>query len=119
MLGSLVRLVITAIAIIAAAYLFPSYLSVPDYRSVEGFGSVVLFAFVLAALNALVRPILLLFTLPLNLITLGLFTFVVNAAVFWLATAIPLGVSVSGFTGAFLAALTVSVISFVLSRAVP
>jgi putative membrane protein len=119
MLSGLVRLVITAISVIVAAYLLPAYLSISDYQSVEGFGKLVLFAFVLAVLNALVRPVLLLFTLPLNLMTLGLFTFVVNALVFWLATSFQLGVNVNGFLGAFLAALAVSVISSVLSKVVP
>ncbi len=113
MLGGLLRLVITAIAVVVAAYLLPEQISV------GGLGSVLLFAFVLGVLNALVKPILLLLTLPLNLVTLGLFTFVVNAFVFWLAAQLPLGVSVRGFVGAFLAALVVSAVSFVLSRVVP
>lgn len=117
-MGALLRLVITAIAIAVAAYLLPA-----RYLAVEDAGSVLLFALVLGVLNALVRPILLFFTLPLNLLTLGLFTFVVNAFVFWLATRLPLGVSVGGaaggLEGAFFAALVVSVVSFVLSRLVP
>lgn len=113
MVGALLRLLITAIAVVVAAYLLPGYLSV------GGAGSVLLFAFVLGVLNALVRPVLLFFTLPLNILTLGLFTFVINAVVFWLAAQLPLGVMVSGFLGAFLAALVVSAVSFVLSKAVP
>lgn len=91
----------------------------PDQVRVGDLGSVLLFALVLGLLNALLRPILLFFTLPINILTLGLFTLVVNALVFWLATQFPLGVSVNGFTGAFLGALVVSVVSFVLSRLVP
>lgn len=109
-LGVLVRLVITAIAVVIAGYLLPDQVHVGDL------GSVLLFALVLGLLNALVRPVLLLLTLPINILTLGLFTLVVNALVFWLATLFPLGVSVNGFTGAFLGALVVSVVSFVLSR---
>lgn len=86
---------------------------------VGNFGSTLIFALVLGVLNALLKPILLLLTLPLNILTLGLFTLVVNGIVFWLATMFPLGVTVSGFTGAFLAALVVSIISFILSRFVP
>ena len=112
MAGALVRLIITAISVVVAAYLLPQYLTV------GGIESVLLFALVLGVLNALVRPVLLLFTLPLNLITLGLFTFVINAIVFWLAAQLPVGVEVNGFVGAFLAALLVSIISFVLSRLV-
>ena len=111
--GALLRLIITAIAIVVAAYLLPEYLSV------GGVGSVVMFAVVLGVLNVLVKPVLLFFTLPLNLLTLGLFTLVINAIVFWLAAQFPLGVSVSGFVGAFLAALVISVVSFVLAKATP
>ncbi len=107
------RLLMTAIAIVVAAYLLPENLSV------GGVGSVLMFAFVLGLLNALMKPVLLFFTLPLNVLTLGLFTFVVNAVVFWLAAQFPLGVHVNGFLGAFLAALVVSVVSFILSKAVP
>jgi len=78
-----------------------------------------MFAVVLGVLNALVKPVLLFFTLPLNLLTLGLFTLVINAIVFWLAAQFPLGVSVSGFVGAFLAALVISLVSFVLAKATP
>ncbi len=113
MSGALLRLTITAIAIVVAAYLLPEQLAI---RSV---GSVLMFAVVLGVLNVLVKPILLFFTLPLNFLTLGLFTLVINAFVFWLAAQFPLGVRVSGFEGAFLSALVVSVVSFVVARATP
>lgn len=112
MAGAIVRLVITAISVVVAAYLLPQYLTV------GGLESVLLFALILGLLNALVRPILLFFTLPLNFLTLGLFTFVINAAVFWLAAQAPVGVQVEGFWGAFLAALVVTIVSFILSRLV-
>jgi putative membrane protein len=79
-------------------------------------GAAVVFALALGVLNAFVRPILLLLTLPLNLLTLGLFTFVVNALVFWMASGIDLGVRVDNFVAAFLGALVVSAVSFVASR---
>ncbi len=112
-MGALVRVVITAISVVVAAYLLPDRLQIGDI------GSVLLFAVVLGLLNTVLKPILLLLTLPINLLTLGLFTLVVNGLVFWLATWFPLGVIVSDFVGAFLAALVVSVVSFVLSRLVP
>jgi putative membrane protein len=71
----------------------------------------------LGVLNAFLRPVLLLLTLPLTIITLGLFTLVVNAIVFWLATLPNIGVHVDGAIGAFVGALIVSVVSFVASRA--
>ena len=77
------------------------------------------FALILGLLNAFLRPILLLLTLPLNLLTLGLFTLVVNAIVFWLATVVQGGgVQVANFGAAFLGALLVSVVSFVASRVI-
>ncbi len=112
-LGAIVRLIITAISVLVAANVLPGRLEIRDL------GSVLVFAFVLGVLNALVRPVLLLLTLPLNILTLGLFTLVINAIVFWLAAQFPLGVYVSGFVSAFLAALVVSVVSFILSRFVP
>jgi putative membrane protein len=78
----------------------------------------VIFAVILGLLNAFLRPILLLLTLPLTLLTLGLFTFVVNALVFWVASLfLQDSVKVEGFGGAFVGALTVSVVSFLGSRA--
>ena len=77
------------------------------------------FALILGVLNAFLRPILLLLTLPLNLLTLGLFTLVVNAIVFWLASVLEGGsVQVADFGAAFLGALLVSIVSFVASRVI-
>lgn len=106
----LLRLVISSLAVLLASALFRPRISV---SSVE---AAILFALVLGICNALIRPILLLLTLPLTLLTLGLFTLVVNALVFWVATVVPVGVSVSGFDGAFLGALTVSVVSLLAGR---
>lgn len=109
----LFRLLITAVAVMLAGVVLPNNLV-----KVDDFGSALIFAVVLGILNAFVRPILLLLTFPLTLLTLGLFTFVVNALVFWLATLLPVGVRVAGFWGAFLGALVVSVVSFLTSRAI-
>ena len=83
----LFRLLITAVAVMLAGVVLPNNLV-----KVDDFGSALIFAVVLGILNAFVRPILLLLTFPLTLLTLGLFTFVVNALVFWLATLLPVGV---------------------------
>jgi putative membrane protein len=109
MVQLLLRLVITAAAVWLAATLFPNQIQV---RSVE---AALLFAVVLGVLNAVVRPILFFFTLPLTLLTLGLFIIVLNALVFWLATLLPVGVEVSGFGGALLGAIIVSVCSLLAS----
>jgi len=103
------RLLITAGAVLLAGYLVPTVV-------VDNLTSALLFAFVLGILNAFLRPILLLLTLPLTIITLGLFTLIVNAIVFWVATLFPVGVHVESIGGAILGALVVSVVSFVASR---
>ncbi len=107
----LLRLLISALAVLLASYVLG------DWVRVDGIQAAVIFAFVLGLLNAFLRPILLLLTLPLTLVTLGLFTLVVNALVFWIATLFPVGVHVNGFGGAFVGALFVSIVSFLASRA--
>jgi putative membrane protein len=67
-------------------------------------------AVVLAVLNLIVKPIIVLLTLPINILTLGLFTLVINAGLFWLASVIVDGFSIDGFRGAFVGALIVSVV---------
>ena len=107
------RLVVTALAVLAASALASNMGGLIEVRDFE---SVLLFSLVLGLLNAFLRPILLLLTLPLTLLTLGLFTFVVNAIVFWLAAQLPIGVHVRDFWSAFLGAIVVSVVSFFASR---
>lgn len=70
---------------------------------------------VLALINALVKPIVKLVTLPLTLVTLGLFLFVLNAFCLWLTSAIVPGFDVAGFKPAFLGALLISVVSWALT----
>jgi putative membrane protein len=79
--------------------------------SASGFWAAFAFGLLLGVLNALVRPILMFLTFPINLLTLGLFTFVVNALVLWLAASLIAGVSVAGFWPAFFLALLVSAVS--------
>lgn len=105
------RLLITGLAVLLASSLFTSLIRVDHAAKAP------LFAAVLGLLNAFVRPILLLLALPLTYVTLGLFTLVLNAVVFWLAAQFPVGVAVEGFVGAFVGALVVTVVSFVASRA--
>ena len=108
----LVLLIVNALAVLAASALFG-----PKVR-MESTEAAVIFALVLALVNTLLRPILFLLTLPLNLLTLGLFTLVLNALLFWIATLAPVGVSVDGFVGAFLGALTLSVVNLLVGRVV-
>jgi putative membrane protein len=105
----LLRLLVSAGAVLLAQAVFPQYVQV------GGLGDAAIFAIVLGVLNALVRPVLLLLTCPINLLTLGLFVFIVNAAVFWIATWLWPGVAVAGFVGALIGSLVVSVCSTVAS----
>jgi putative membrane protein len=107
------RLLATAAAVLLANALFPGLIQVQSDSPIV---AVVIFALILGVLNAFLRPILLLLTLPLNLLTLGLFTLVVNAIVFWLASQFDVGVHVVDFGAAFIGALIVSAVSFVASR---
>ena len=80
-------------------------------------------AAVLGALNTVVRPILVLLTLPVTLVTLGLFLFVINALMFWAAASLPSGLHVTGFVAALIGSLIYSVlqlaIEFFLERLFP
>jgi len=112
----LLRVLATAVAVLLISQV-PQKLIV--ITSDQPLATVLGFAVILGVLNAFLRPILLLLTLPLNLLTLGLFTLVVNAIVFWLASVIQGGgVQVADFGAAFLGALLVSIVSFVASRVI-
>jgi putative membrane protein len=69
----------------------------------------------LGIINAVIRPLLLILTLPLNILTLGLFTFVINALMLWLTSATIRGFDIEGFGWAILSAILFSVISFIIS----
>lgn len=105
----LARWLMTALAVMAAAYLVPGI-------SVSGFYAALLVAFVLGIVNAILRPLLLLLTLPLNIVTLGLFTFVLNGFLFWFVSTIIKGLEVRGFWAAITGALVVTVISWMANQ---
>ena len=104
----LARLVLNGVAIIVAAWLLPGlHIAGPFPALVAGV--------ILGFVNAIVRPILFLLTLPLTLITLGLFIFVLNAICFGLTAWLVPGFSGDGFWWALLGALLVSVVSWILN----
>jgi putative membrane protein len=114
----LIRWVIVSLALFAAAWLVPGI-------TVEGSGWVVyaVMAVILGLVNAIVRPLLKILTCPLIILTLGLFTLVINGVTLWLASAIAqswfgVGFKVDGFWPAFLGALIVSIVTVVLSALV-
>lgn len=82
---------------------------------VEGFFPLILAAALLGIVNALLRPILILLTLPIHILTLGLFTLVVNGAMLWLVSWGVKGFDIQGFWPAVLGAIIISVISWILN----
>jgi putative membrane protein len=86
-----------------------------DSIQIDSFTTALLAALVLALVNTLIRPILLVLTLPFTVLTLGLFIFVINGLMFWAASEMVAGFHVAGFMSAVLGALLYSVISWALS----
>lgn len=78
-------------------------------------GSVLIAALILGLVNALIRPVMIVLTLPINLVTLGLFTFVINALVLYIVAWLTPAMEITGFWQALLAAIILSIISALLS----
>lgn len=102
----LTRLLLTALVLLVVANYIPGI-------HVAGFYSAFIVAVILGLLNLFVRPVLVILTLPITLLTLGLFMFVINAALFWFAATFIDGFSVDSFGYALLGSLIVSVASAV------
>ncbi len=109
----LLNWLLSAAALLAVAYLYSGVV-------VTSFTGALIAAAVLGALNLVVRPILVILTLPVTLVTLGLFLFIVNALMFWAAASLVSGLSVTGFGAALIGSLLYSLlqlaIDFVLQR---
>ena len=99
---------INAVALIAVAYLLPGI-------SVDGFVTALVAALVLGLVNTVIRPILVLLTLPVTLVTLGLFIFVINGLLFWFVGSFISGFVVSGFWWGVFGAIAYSIVSWALS----
>lgn len=82
---------------------------------ISGFYAALLTIVVLGLVNAIIRPLLILLTLPVTILTLGLFTLVINAILFWFVSSIVKGFDVAGFVPAFLGALAMSISSWIIS----
>jgi len=106
--GLLLRVLINAAALWVAASVIPGI-------RVDGVGYTLLAALVLGIINAIVRPVLVFLTFPITLLTLGLFIFVLNAFCLWLTSRLVPGIEVHGFWAAFLGALVVSAVSWILT----
>ena len=99
---------VNALSLLAVAYLLPSV-------TVASFYAAVITALVLAIVNTVIRPVLVLITLPVNILTLGLFTLVINGLLFWFVASFVEGFRVAGFWSALAGALLYSVISTLAS----
>jgi putative membrane protein len=104
--------VLNAIALLGVAYIYPGV-------QVEDWKSAAIAALVLGLVNTLVKPILVLLTLPVTILTLGLFLVVLNALLFWGVAEVLPGFNVSGFWAAVLGAILYSVIGWALSKLIP
>ena len=109
----IVRLIIHMLAILIISYLFPKMIRV------DGFLAALVAAFLLGVVNAIIRPILVLLTFPLTLVTLGFFLLVINGLMLWLVSALVRGFHVSGFWGAVFGSILISLVSWILSRFLP
>jgi putative membrane protein len=105
----LIRWILSALALMLVAYIIPGIV-------ISDFYIALITALIIGLLNVFIRPVLLVITLPINIITLGLFTFVLNALLFWFVASFVDGFSVSGFWAAFFGALVFSIISSILSN---
>ena len=106
----IVRWLLLAAALLLVAHLYPGV-------TVAGFTSALIAALVLGLFNTLVRPLLVLLTLPVTLLSLGLFLFVINDLMFWAAASVLDGFHVKGFTAALIGSLLYSLCAMVIDVA--
>ena len=106
----LVKWLLSATALLLVAYLYSGV-------QVESFTSALIAAFVIGLFNAVLRPVLVLLTLPVTIVTVGLFLFVINALMFWAAAGVLGGFHVSGFGAALLGSLIYSVLGILIESA--
>ena len=107
----IVRWMLLAAALLLVAHLYSGV-------TVSSFSSALIAALVLGLLNTLVRPLLVLLTLPVTVLTLGLFLFVINALMFWAAAELLQGLSVTGFKAALIGSVLYSLCGMVIDAAV-
>ncbi len=106
----IIKWLLSAMALLAVAYLYSGV-------TVSSFGAAMIAAFVIGLLNTIVRPILVVLTLPVTVVTLGLFLFVINALMFWAASGVLGGFHVSGFGAALIGSLIYSVLGVLIESA--
>lgn len=104
----IIRWLVNALTLLGIAYYLPGI-------GVSGFYAALVTALVMGLLNAIIKPIIIFFTLPINILTLGLFTLVINTFLFWLAGTIVKGFAVVGFWPAFLGAVIMTLVNWLLT----
>ena len=105
----ILKLLITSLAVIIGAYLIPSV-------AIASLWSALWVALFLGLINITIKPILVVLTLPINILTLGLFTFIINAGMILLVSSIVKGFEVEGFFAAFIFGIILSILSYVLNK---
>lgn len=107
-LFAILRWFINAVLLIIITYLVPGV-------EITSFFTALVVALVLGLVNAVIRPLIIILTLPINILTLGLFTLIINALMFWLVSDIVKGFTITNFWSAFFAALIFAIFSMFLS----
>ena len=110
MVKLIVKWLLSASALLFVAYIYHGV-------AVTSFGSAMLAALIIGLLNTVVRPVLVVLTLPVTILTLGLFLFVINALVFWAAAAVLDGFQVGGFLAALVGSLIYTAIGILIESA--
>ena len=103
----ILRWLLNALTLLGIAYYLPGV-------HVSGLYAALIAALVLGLINAILRPLLILLTLPITVLTLGLFTLIINGLLFWFVTTLVKGFSVDGFVPAFWGALIMSLVSWII-----
>lgn len=103
----LIKWLLSALALLVVAYFYHRV-------QLTSYGSALLAAFVIGLLNTIVRPVLVLLTLPITIVTLGLFLFVINALLFWAASGLLPGFHVDSFFAALVGSLLYSILHLVI-----
>lgn len=102
---------LAAVSLVITAYLVPGFV-------INSFVAALIAAVMLGLVNAIIRPILVLLTLPITIVSLGLFLFIVNAITIWLAGYLTPGFDVNGFIPALIGSIVLTIVSSVLNRLV-
>jgi putative membrane protein len=119
----LLRLIINAVALLITAWVIPGIHlgAAGPHPTTNDWGTLLIVALIFGVVNTVIRPILVVLSFPWEIITLGLFIFVINAFMLlltsWIAQGLGLGFRVDKFLAALLGALIISIVSFILSRA--